>query len=183
MFKLVPLRHLKEKLQFRLRLIKIAFQSLTYNEHLSWNYVFDTLMEPAIWFLDTFSKILGPLFVSGCIILVSCVVFIGWYVGLPYYLEHKSSFSVIVAIVLGNYLKINIIFYYCQTYFTHPGQVPSDADKIKTVSTICKKCIHPKPPRAHHCSVCDQCVLKVRKIQKQFLLHSILPPKRKKSVP
>ena len=77
MFKLVPLRHLKEKLQFRLRLIKIAFLSLTYNEHLSWNYVFDTLMEPAIWFLDTFSKILGPLFVSGCIILVSCVVFIG----------------------------------------------------------------------------------------------------------
>ena len=107
-------------------------------------------------------------------------LFTGWYVGLPYYLEHKSSISVIVAIVLGNYLKINIISYYCLTYFTHPGQVPSDAEKIKTVSTICKKCIHPKPPRAHHCSVCDQCVLKVRKTQKQFFLHSFLPKKLKK---
>ena len=58
MFKLVPFRHLKEKLQLRLRLVKIAFLSLTYNEHLSWNYVFDTLMEPAIWFVDTFLKVL-----------------------------------------------------------------------------------------------------------------------------
>ena len=107
--------------------------------------------------------------------LIKMSLFTGWYVGLPYYLEHKSSISVIVAIVLGNYLKINIIFYYYQTYFTHPGQVPSDAEKIKTVSTICKKCIHPKPPRTHHCSVCDQCVLKVRKTQKQFFLHWILP--------
>lgn len=161
MFKLVPFRHLKEKLQLRLRLVKIAFLSLTYNEHLSWNYVFDTLMEPAIWFVDTFLKFLGPLFVSGCITLVFSVVFIAWYVGLPYYLEHKSSITVIFAIALGNYIKFNIIFYYCLAYFTHPGQVPSDPEKIKSVSTICKKCIHPKPPRTHHCSVCDQCVLKM----------------------
>ena len=77
MFKLVPWQHLKEKLQLRYRLVKITFLSLTYNEHLSWNYVFDTLMEPAIWFVDTFTKVLGPLFVSGCITLVFSVVFIG----------------------------------------------------------------------------------------------------------
>ncbi len=27
--------------------------------------------------------------------------------------------------------------------------------------SICKKCIAPKPPRTHHCSVCNHCVLKM----------------------
>lgn len=26
---------------------------------------------------------------------------------------------------------------------------------------ICKKCDSPKPPRTHHCSVCNKCVLKM----------------------
>ncbi len=29
------------------------------------------------------------------------------------------------------------------------------------VVSVCKKCIAPKPPRAHHCSVCGRCVLKM----------------------
>lgn len=30
---------------------------------------------------------------------------------------------------------------------------------IAEAASICKKCISPKPPRTHHCSVCDRCVL------------------------
>lgn len=30
----------------------------------------------------------------------------------------------------------------------------------KAVS-ICKKCLSPKPPRTHHCSVCNRCILKM----------------------
>ncbi len=33
-------------------------------------------------------------------------------------------------------------------------------DFFKVVS-VCKKCISPKPPRTHHCSVCNACVLKM----------------------
>ena len=33
--------------------------------------------------------------------------------------------------------------------------------KIPEVVSICKKCISPKPPRTHHCSVCKTCVLKM----------------------
>ena len=33
--------------------------------------------------------------------------------------------------------------------------------KIPEVVSICKKCISPKPPRSHHCSVCNKCVLKM----------------------
>merc|ERR1719266_2556272 len=53
------------------------------------------------------------------------------------------------------------MFYYWHAYVTHPGKVPTDPNKIQTISTVCKKCIHPKPPRTHHCSVCDKCVLKM----------------------
>ena len=32
---------------------------------------------------------------------------------------------------------------------------------VPEVVSICKKCISPKPPRAHHCSVCGKCILKM----------------------
>ena len=54
---------------------------------------------------------------------------------------------------------------------TPPGGVPAqnqptkeyspEAMVLKQVTSICKKCIGPKPPRTHHCSVCDNCVLKM----------------------
>ncbi|RXG73980.1 putative palmitoyltransferase ZDHHC16 [Armadillidium vulgare] len=39
--------------------------------------------------------------------------------------------------------------------FLGPGIVITEA------VSICKKCIAPKPPRTHHCSVCNRCVLKM----------------------
>ncbi|XP_072883121.1 palmitoyltransferase ZDHHC16-like isoform X2 [Hemitrygon akajei] len=33
-------------------------------------------------------------------------------------------------------------------------------NNIPTVS-ICRKCINPKPPRTHHCSICNRCILKM----------------------
>lgn len=32
---------------------------------------------------------------------------------------------------------------------------------ISEAVSICKKCISPKPPRTHHCSVCNRCILKM----------------------
>ncbi|KPM05418.1 prolyl endopeptidase [Sarcoptes scabiei] len=32
---------------------------------------------------------------------------------------------------------------------------------ITKVSSFCKKCFVAKPPRCHHCSVCDRCILKM----------------------
>ena len=46
-------------------------------------------MEPAFWFVDTFAKFLGPLFVFGVVVLKSSVVIIAYVVGLPYYMENK----------------------------------------------------------------------------------------------
>ena len=149
------------RLKDRWKMIKLAFWTLTYNEHFSMDYVFDTLMEPAIWFVDNFTKIFGPIFVSGVLILSSSAIYIAYKVGLSYYLDNYNGIYTTFLVVLGNYIKINVIFYYWHAFFTNPGEVPVQIQNIKTVTTICKKCIHPKPPRTHHCSVCDRCVLKM----------------------
>merc|ERR1712054_255551 len=51
---------------------------------------------------------------------------------------------------------------------TDPGAVPLDQTELSAVNAEegitprrCKKCQIPKPPRAHHCSVCKRCILKM----------------------
>ena len=48
----------------RYRLAKLTLLSTFYNVHLNTDYVFDTLMQPAFWFVDGFTLILGPVFVA-----------------------------------------------------------------------------------------------------------------------
>ncbi len=157
----VPLSRLVEAAKSRAKIVRIAFLSLTYNDHFSSSYVFDTLMEPAMWFVDSFTKLLGPMFVTGVIVLTTSVIFIAYYVGLPYYMEYKNGLATTAIVILGQYLKLNIVFNYVLAYFTHPGRVPLKGENLKEVTSVCKKCIGPKPPRTHHCSVCDACVLKM----------------------
>jgi hypothetical protein len=64
-----PPRGFVYRCRFRLRLLLVSCLSLVYNDHLSSSYVFDTLMEPAFWFVDSFAKVLGPLFVAAVIFL------------------------------------------------------------------------------------------------------------------
>ena len=84
-----PFFNLAYRMKFRFKLVLVSFLSLFYNDHLSRAYVFDTLMEPAFWFVDSFAKVLGPLFVVGVVVLKTSVVAIAYIVGLPYYWEHK----------------------------------------------------------------------------------------------
>jgi hypothetical protein len=41
---------------------------------------------------------------------------------------------------------------------TDPGPVPSGLSSLD--DRVCQRCAGPKPPRCHHCSTCDRCVLK-----------------------
>jgi len=144
----------------KFRALKITFLTLFYNSHFSADYVFDTLIQPAFWCVDTFTSIVGPLFVLLVTFLTMSVIFIAFWVGVPYYLEHKSFLLTSGLVLFGLYLMLNVIFNYWMALTTSPGLPPKD--KILTeVSSICKKCISPKPPRTHHCSVCNRCVLKM----------------------
>lgn len=80
----------------------------------------------------------------------------------------------------------NVIFNYISAIFTTPGftsdyfnQIVDEDDElnedlenipfavkegitiINTNYTYCNKCKLPKPQRAHHCSICNKCVLKM----------------------
>ncbi|XP_063928929.1 palmitoyltransferase ZDHHC16 isoform X2 [Zophobas morio] len=63
-------------------------------------------------------------------------------------------------IIIGHWLLLNISFHYYMAVITPPGY-PPQGELITEAVSICKKCIAPKPPRTHHCSVCNRCILKM----------------------
>ena len=53
---------------------------------------------------------------------------------------------------------------YALTLFSDPGFVPlqpAGENLVQRDIRFCKKCNVPKPPRAHHCSICGRCVLRM----------------------
>lgn len=88
--------------------------------------------------------------------LTSAVVYICYWIGFPYWMN-KSPVMTVILMIIGHWLLINVTFHYYMAAFTPVG-VPPNKEVYEAVS-ICKKCISPKPPRTHHCSVCNKCVL------------------------
>lgn len=147
------------KLKIYINYFVLCIKSLMYNEHLNQSYIADVLIEPLIKVLDGkyFKKILGPCFVVAVTCLTSAYVFICYYVGLPWWWKRSQETTVLLMIV-GNWLLVNVVFHYIMAVRTDPGS-PQVEKSYKAVS-ICKKCSVPKPPRTHHCSVCQRCVLR-----------------------
>jgi Uncharacterized protein containing DHHC-type Zn finger len=59
------------------------------------------------------------------------------------------------SLLLGKKLVCYVI---CQIYYRDNF---FQGALIPEAASICKKCIAPKPPRTHHCSVCNKCILKM----------------------
>lgn len=116
-------------------------------------------MEPLFWFVDNFTKFLGPFFVFAVCSLTATVVIICYVIGIPYWWK-KSPEVTIVLLIVGHWLLTNVIFHYYMGCTVSPG-LPPEGALIPEAVSICKKCIAPKPPRTHHCSVCNKCILKM----------------------
>jgi palmitoyltransferase len=81
--------------------------------------------------------------------------------------------------LLGLFIGFNLFFNYYKAVNTSPGDVPREwlaeqmknAEELKQSSSItvkdesfskyCNRCEQPKPPRAHHCHICDKCVCRM----------------------
>lgn len=146
---------LKEKYDYFIYCAK----SLMFNQHLSQSYIADILIEPIFRIVDSkyFSTFLGPFFVLVVILLTISYVFICYWIGLPYWWEKSPEVTVFLMIV-GNWLLLNVTFHYYMAAMTGPGDPPTE--RTYDAVGICKKCLIPKPPRTHHCSICNRCFLK-----------------------
>ncbi|KAG5670020.1 hypothetical protein PVAND_000307 [Polypedilum vanderplanki] len=143
----------------RLSYFSLCVKSLFFNAHLSQSYIADILLEPIFKFVDSkvFTRYLGPFFVITVCGLTSAVVFICYYVGLPYWMQ-KSEITTYFLLIIGNWLLFNVVFHYFMAATTDPGVV--NLSEAYNAVSICKKCLVPKPPRTHHCSICNRCILK-----------------------
>ncbi|KAI1285929.1 Palmitoyltransferase ZDHHC16 [Halotydeus destructor] len=139
--------------------MRLSVVSLCYNEHLDSGYFADVAMEPMFWFVDHFTEALGPVFVGAVILSLTIFVSVAYSIGLPWWWDRSPAVTS-VALIIGNWILVNVIFHYYMALKTSPGHPPENT-LLPEVVSICKKCIAPKPPRAHHCSVCNKCILKM----------------------
>ena len=149
-----------DKLKNLLRVIKTSRQS---------NY--------AAWF-NTLAKILMSIIIrKGGIILavfatltIFSIAILGFFVLLPI-VSTPYTYWWAWNIVFGLFLLYAILFSYLMTVFTPAGS-PSDSEFIEDQiyqkgawtsenTSACKKCQKVRPPRAHHCSICRTCILKM----------------------
>ena len=63
-----------------------------------------------------------------------------------------------VLVVVGHWLLVNVVFHFLMALTTSPGRPPTDK-VLEQVSSICKKCISPKPIRTHHCRSVNKCAV------------------------
>ena len=114
---------------------------------------------------SSFCKLVG----LGC--CVSAVCLIGW-VSYTYFFTlcpvvfQAFSLSWLLCTALGLFILGNILYNYYKVTFSDPGN-PKDSypsfDKTlaEATKTYCDKCEYLKPPRTHHCSICNKCVLRM----------------------
>ncbi|VVC36246.1 Hypothetical protein CINCED_3A005520 [Cinara cedri] len=138
---------------------KIAFFNFVVNQNVSLERACDLLLEPLFKFVDNYTMILGRIMVILVVILTTFVVAIAYWIGLPYWWNNNKLLTVFL-LIFGNWLLINVIFNYYMGVTTSPG-FPTSNCLIFNDIVMCKKCDSPKPPRTHHCSVCNKCIIKM----------------------
>jgi hypothetical protein len=115
------------------------------------------LFKPVDW-ENCFSSVttfLGPPLIFLATSLICSGVYLYFNVSRPYNNLNVIADSCLT--IFGVFLVIHIFFNYFMAITTNPGTPSVDFEcEIK-----CKKCGVSKPCRAHHCSICRRCILKM----------------------
>ncbi|XP_035520717.1 palmitoyltransferase ZDHHC16B isoform X1 [Morone saxatilis] len=139
---------------------KLLLKSLYFNSLTNSDTLLDCAFEPVYWIVDNVTRWFGVVFVCLVVMLTTSVLVIVYLFVLPTILSTYPLHWVIWHLCCGHWLLVMVVFHYYKATTTSPGHPPKDKMNIPSVS-ICKKCITPKPPRTHHCSICNMCVLKM----------------------
>lgn len=153
------LRQTKKKFKKSWYRFKNYFLTYVSSQNVNYERTCDLLLEPLFKIVDKYTSILGKIMVVLVILLTTFVVAIAYWIGVPYWWNNNKIFTVFL-IIFGNWLLINVIFHYYMGVTTPPGFPTSNCLMFNDV-VICKKCDSPKPPRTHHCSICNKCILKM----------------------
>ena len=114
-----------------------------------------------------------PMLVVAANGLIGFVTYMYLTVLAPNYLVPFLGTAAAAAVVcVGLFLLFNILFNYWSCVLTRPGWpghhlqpdelYPSEEQAVTPrFRKTCRRCSTPKPPRCHHCSVCNRCVLKM----------------------
>ncbi|MED6256866.1 Palmitoyltransferase zdhhc16b [Ataeniobius toweri] len=140
--------------------IKLLLRSLYYNSLTNSDTLLDCAFEPVYWIVDNVTHCFGVVFVCLVVLLTSSVVIIVYLFVLPTIFTTYPMHWTAWHLCCGHWLLILVVFHYYKATTTTPGYPPKDKCDVPSVS-ICKKCITPKPPRTHHCSICNVCILKM----------------------
>lgn len=123
--------------------------------------------------MDIVLRVLGPLMVLLAVCLIGFVAYTFFTIIIPHLSDNGTSTSMLLMqMALGCFLLVNVMYNYTMAVCLRAGQpppFPGDADKDAELGQLgeflqlkqCHKCLLSKPLRAHHCSVCKQCVLKM----------------------
>ena len=117
-------------------------------------------------------RFLGPL----SIFIISAILpILNFAISLYMYIDNRNEYSksylilVIVEFVVNVFCIINLDRSLFITSFKDPGRTENQIENItllfyqELINSLptCEKCGLPKPPRAHHCSICDRCHLRM----------------------
>ncbi len=111
-------------------------------------------------------RVVGPLMVVLVTGIISLVVYVFFTLVLPVHAAEWPGLAPL-HVVLSLYLVLRIAAHYALVVVTRPGSprasdlTDEEVEHLRTsgFEAWCKKCDLPKPPRTHHCSFCDRCVL------------------------
>ncbi|CAD5216096.1 unnamed protein product [Bursaphelenchus okinawaensis] len=106
-------------------------------------------------YMDYFLKhILGKVLVVLVYGIMSFIAFEILFIALPYESLHKPKWFICILCFVAAYFIFSILYYYYKASKTPPG-----SPKKKTGTPFCYRCQNFKPFNAHHCHICDICVL------------------------
>jgi palmitoyltransferase len=108
--------------------------------------------------------------ISALGLIVAGIVFF-FYVMIPLYSDPPSLFF-LFNFFAGLFVSFNLLFNFVQTVRVNPGSPAKEWSKSEDnfieieegrnnagqQLPYCNRCSSPKPPRAHHCHICDKCV-------------------------